>query len=176
MKITILSSSLNKKSRSLILSKYAHKVILNQKAECSLIDLKEYSLPFCGADGAYEDKNVITIKNELLSSNAIITSGPIYNYGVNATLKNILDLTSAAWEEKPIGFMCMAGGQASFMSIMGFANSLMLNCRCLIIPRFVYVLSSSFDETGKIIKDKSIKSRITQMCEKTIQLAEALEN
>ena len=176
MKITILSSSLNKKSRSLILSEYAQGQIISKNVDCTLIDLKMYDLPFCGEEGAYEHKDIITIKKELTSSDAIITSGPIYNYGVNAALKNIMDLTGDTWEEKPIGFMCMAGGQASYMSIMGFANSLMLNYRCLIVPRFVYALPKSFDELTRKIKDDSLKNRIDQLCEKTIQLATALKS
>jgi NAD(P)H-dependent FMN reductase len=174
MKIIILSSSLNKKSRSLLLSEYAQKIILDQNIDCTLIDLKKYELPFCGEDNANDHENSIHIKNEIESSDAILISGPIYNYGVNAVLKNILDLTSKAWEDKPVGFMCMAGGQASYMSIMGFANSLMLNCRCLIIPRFVYALPNSFDEETRNITDNSIKQRIEQLCEKTIQLGKTL--
>ena len=71
MKITILSSSLNKKSRSLVLSKYAKNAIMNQKVECTLIDLKMYDLPFCGEEGDVEHKDVVTIKKELASSDAI---------------------------------------------------------------------------------------------------------
>jgi FMN reductase len=174
MKITIISSSLNKKSRSLILSKYAEKAILNQNIACTLIDLKNYNLPFCGTEGAYEDKNVLFIKKELSTSGAIIVSGPIYNNGVNAATKNILDLTGESWEEKTIGFMCMAGGKASYMSILGFANSLMLNSRCLIVPRFVYALPKSFDAAGKTIVDTTIKERIEELCQQTILIANAL--
>ncbi|NOG45571.1 MAG: NAD(P)H-dependent oxidoreductase [Calditrichaeota bacterium] len=175
MKITILSSSLNKKSRSLVLSQYAKKMISAQISDCTLLDLKMFDIPFCGEQGAYDHKNVIAIKNELAESDAIIVSGPVYNYGVNAVTKNILDLTGEAWAEKPIGFICMAGGQASYMSIMGFANSLMLNFRSLIVPRFVYALPNSIDSENSTIKDDSIKKRIDELCENIIRLAQALK-
>jgi hypothetical protein len=45
-----------------------------------------------------------------------------------------------------VGFLCAAGGSASYMSIMSFANSLMLDFRCLIIPRIVYATSSDFTD------------------------------
>ncbi len=163
MKITILSSSLNKNSRSLILSEYAQQIISSKDMACNLIDLKKYDFPFCGEEGAYEHKNVKYIKNELASSDAIIVSGPVYNYGVNALTKNILDLTGEAWSDKPIGFLCTAGGQASYMSIMGFANSLMLNFRCLIVPRFVYAVSNTIDVEKREINDKEIIDRINQL-------------
>ncbi len=122
-----------------------------------------FDFPFCGEEGAYEHKNVNYIKSELASSDAIIVSGPVYNYGVNALTKNILDLTGEAWTDKPIGFLCTAGGQASYMSIMGFANSLMLNFRCLIVPRFVYAVSNTIDVEKREINDKEIIDRINQL-------------
>ena len=176
MKITIISSSLNKKSRSLILGKYAHELILNQNIECILIDLKEYDLPFCGEEGDSQNKNVQYINNQIATSDVIITSGPIYNYSVNAALKNVMDLTGKAWDEKVVAFMCMAGGQSSYMSIMGFANGLMLNSRCLIVPRFVYARPKSFDEINLKITDESLKERIKELCGKAIQLAAALKS
>lgn len=175
MKITILSSSLNPKSKSLVLSSYAQKVIKDYNLDCTLMDLRRFQLPFCGEDGAYTHKDVIAIKKELASSQAIIVSGPVYNYGVNAVTKNILDLTGDAWVEKPIGFICMAGGQASYMSVMGFANSLMLNFRCWIVPRFVYATPKSFDDTQKL-KDENLIERIENLCSTTAQMAKALHH
>jgi hypothetical protein len=40
--------------------------------------------------------------------------------------------------------ICAAGGGSSYMSVMGLANSLMLDFRCLIIPRFVYAKGDDF--------------------------------
>ncbi len=40
------------------------------------------------------------------------------------------------------------------MSVMAYANSLMLDFRCVIIPRFVFATSHAFD--GERINDKKI--------------------
>ncbi|MDP6500219.1 MAG: hypothetical protein QF847_03295 [Candidatus Marinimicrobia bacterium] len=61
----------------------------------------------------------------------------MYNYDVNAAAKNLLELTGSGWNEKTVGFICNAGGDKSYMSVMSFANSLMLDHRCKIIPCFV---------------------------------------
>ena len=74
---------------------------------------------------------------------AILLATPIYNYDVSAAAKNMVELTGSAWRDKTVGFICAAGGTSSYMSVMGLANSLMLDFRCIILPRFVYATDTS---------------------------------
>jgi NAD(P)H-dependent FMN reductase len=71
------------------------------------------------------------------SARAVIIATGIYNYDANAAVKNLVELTGDAWENKVVGFLCAAGGMSSYMSIMSLANSLMLDFRSIIVPRFV---------------------------------------
>ncbi len=65
-------------------------------------------------------------------------ASPIYNYDVNAALKNAIELAGRKMEDKLLGFLCTAGGGAmSYMSVMPLANSLMLDFRTIVLPRFV---------------------------------------
>jgi FMN reductase len=73
----------------------------------------------------------------------------------------MVELTGSAWEDKVVGFLCAAGGMGSYMSVMSFANSLMLDFRCLIIPRFVYATGDSFD--GDKLIDTKVAKRIDQV-------------
>lgn len=175
MKIVIISSSLRKKSLSLILSSHA-KAYLSKfpDVDVQLIDMKDFPLPLCCAEEAFKDKNVVELEAILQSADSIIFSTPIYNYEVNAVLKNLLDLTGEAWHDKLVGMMCSAGGKSSYMAVMSFANSLMLNYRCIIIPRFVYASRDAFDTTKKTIVDEAIKERIDELCVTTIRLTKAL--
>ena len=70
--------------------------------------------------------------------------------------KNMIELTGSAWEDKIVGFLCAAGGHTSYMSVMSYANSLMLDFRCVIIPRFAFATSDAFD--GERITDKKSPS------------------
>jgi hypothetical protein len=47
------------------------------------------------------------------------------------------------------------------MSVMSFANSLMLDFRCWIVPRFVYATGGDFE--GDTIKSPEINNRLDQM-------------
>lgn len=176
MKIVIISSSLTNESNSLILAKYAHKY-LNEKTniEVRLINLQDHPLPLCCPDDAEMNKNVIWLEKIISAADILIFSTPIYNYDVNAALKNLLDLTGKAWNEKLIGMMCSAGGKNSYMAVMGFATSLMLNFRCIIIPRFVYASDEAFDDVKNEISSNKIINRIKELCETTLRLGKALK-
>ena len=58
-----------------------------------------------------------------------------------------------------VGFLCAAGGASSYMSVMSLANSLMLDFRCLVIPRFVYVTGGEFREEELISEDAKERIR-----------------
>ena len=60
-----------------------------------------------------------------------------------------------------VGLMMSAGGQASFMSGLAVANSLSLDFRSWIVPRFVYATKTAFGETGVI--DPEIAGRIESL-------------
>jgi len=93
---------------------------------------------------------------------------PVYNYDVSAAAKNMLELTGSAWEDKIVAFLCAAGGMSSYMSVMSFANSLMLDFRCLIIPRFVYATGDSFND-DKLI-DTKVAKRIGQVAAELVRV------
>ncbi len=84
----------------------------------------------------------------------------------------MIELTGSAWEEKVVGFLCAAGGMSSYMSVMAYANSLMLDFRSIIIPRFVYATGNAFGDDA--IADPKIKTRIEQVAAELIRFTQAL--
>ena len=97
---------------------------------------------------------------------------PIYNYNVSSGAKNIIELGGKMLYDKVFGFICAAGGKSSYMSVMPFANSLMIDYRCFIIPKFVYALKNDFD--GKEIINSEIKQRIDELGKDLVRISEAL--
>ena len=94
-------------------------------------------------------------------------------YNQDQAAKNLVEHTGSAWEGKVVAFLAAAGGHSSYMSIMPLANSLMLDFRCVIVPRFVYATGGDFAD-GKVSSAK-IASRITQLAGETLRLAAALQ-
>jgi NAD(P)H-dependent FMN reductase len=139
---------------------------LGTKAE--EIDLRQWPLPLCDGDAAYADPNVEKLADRIKAARLIILAAPVYNYHVNAATKNLIELTGSAWEDKLVGFLCAAGGASSYMSVMNVANSLMLDFRCLILPRFVYGVSSDFVSTTQ--PGPELARRLRQLAEDSLKI------
>jgi hypothetical protein len=58
------------------------------------------------------------------------------------------------------------------MSVMAYANSLMLDFRCVIIPRFAFATSEAFE--GERVSDKKITARIEQVADELVRFTKAL--
>jgi FMN reductase len=159
----VISASLRPASLSRLLGEFLAKELGGEH-----IDLREFPLPMCDADAAYGDPNVEKLRARIAAARVVLLAVPIYNYDANAAAKNLVELTGGAWEDKIVGFACAAGGQSSYMSIIGLANSLMLDFRCIILPRFVYATGDDFDE-GKITSAETRK-RLKQLADSARRL------
>lgn len=159
----IISASLRPGSVSRLLGQF-----LAQELDGDFIDLREFPLPMCDGDAAYDDPNVETLRARIEAARVIFLAVPIYNYYANAAAKNLVELTGGAWEDKIVGFACAAGGYSSYMSVMSLANSLMLDFRCIILPRFVYATGD--DLTDGTITSPEIKKRLKQLADSARRL------
>ena len=171
--ILLISSSLNSDSNSRILAHEARRVLEQEGHTASVIDLRDYPLPLCDGGPAYGHPNVALLSEQIRGADAVLIATPIYNYDSTATVKNLIELTGGAWENKTVGFLCAAAGMGSYMSIMSFANSLMLDFRSLIVPRFVYATSKAFAD-GRIT-DADITQRVADLALAAARLGRALK-
>lgn len=139
---------------------------------CAWLDISELGLPLCDADTCYTQPAAQKLNKAIEAADGILVATPVYNYDVAAAAKNMVELTGSAWEAKVVGFLCAAGGMNSYMSVMAFANSLMLDFRSVIIPRFVYATGASFE--GDELKDKMVVERIGEVAAELIRFTQAL--
>ena len=172
MRYLTLSCSLNPKSRSRILARIVHKHLATRSGGAEFIDLQDFDLPISDGGACYAHPHVALLEPKIREAKGIIVAAAIYNYDVNAAAKNLLELTGDAWEDKVVGFICAAGGHGSYMSVMPFANSLMLDYRCHIIPRFVYAAPAHIDK--ETFGDKAVNQRIEELAAETQRLTDAL--
>ena len=170
MNVLILGCSLNPDSTSQILARDAATVFGSLGVNANVIDLREHALPVC--DGETTDSNTEMIAAAVRAADAVVFAVPIYNYDVNAAAKNAVEHVGSAFEGKLVAFLCSAGGSASYMSIMSLANSLMLDFRCLVVPRFVYSTGECFRD-GKIVSS-DVAARLRKLCEEVVRLGRAL--
>ncbi len=170
-KILVISASLNPASRSRMMASEVFQQ-LPDNADKEFLDLRDYDLPICDAGACYSHPLVAKVQAKVKEADCILVAFPVYNYSCSAALKNLIELTGKAWEGKIVGFVCAAGGHSSYMSVMGIANSLMLDFRCLVIPRFVYSEGSSFSAEG--LSSEKVKERLKELGETGLQMMKAL--
>ncbi len=175
MKIAIISAGLQSTSRSRIMARAAWEDMQQRNTAAMFIDMRDYTLPLCDAEEAsMAHPNVEKLKKMLADVRGFVLATPVYNYGPNSALKNLIELAGSVFTEKAVGFLCAAGGQRSYMSIMATANSLMLDFRSVIVPRFVYAVSADFINDEAV--DDAIRARIAAQNSMVLKLAEALKN
>ncbi|MBX9952951.1 MAG: NAD(P)H-dependent oxidoreductase [Candidatus Obscuribacterales bacterium] len=166
----VISTSLNPESNSRIMAKEVFDE-LAKKDKVKFIDLQDYPLPICDGGTCYSDSNVQELSNLIANARCVLMAAPVYNFYLSAAAKNLIELTGKAWSDKLVGFLCAAGGKSSYMSVMNVANSLMLDFRCLIIPRFVYADGSSFQADQ--ITDADMQRRIVELADTARRLIAA---
>ena len=171
MTTLIISSSLNESSKSRILANSLLKDIEGSE----LIDLRDYPLPLCDAGSAYSHESLPILKEKIESATGIIVAAPVYNYNTNAALKNLIELTGKSWTEKLVAFVCAAGGKNSYFAPLTIMNSLMLDFRCFILPRYVYATSSDFNEEGTELVNEDIKERLNKLKDEFLKVSSALK-
>ncbi len=157
MNLLVISCSLNPDSNSRIMGKVACETL----GSADWLDLRDHDMPLCDGAGVYSNEVTAKLTAKVEAADGILMAVPIYNYDLNAATKNLLELTGKAWTDKVVGFVVAAGGQGSYMAVMPFANSLMLDYRCTIVPRFVYATGDSFQ--GNELADADVKSRLEQL-------------
>ena len=168
----VISTSGNPDSNSRRMARLAFRQLEKAKVESAWLDTSELDLPLCDADACYTQPGSKNVSKAIKAADGILVGTPVYNYDVSAAAKNLVELTGSAWEDKVVGFLCAAGGMSSYMSVMPFANSLMLDFRCVIIPRFVYATGRAFE--GDDLKDKEVGERINELAAELIRFTSAL--
>jgi FMN reductase len=168
----VISTSGNPESNSRIMGRAALAYLEKQKVDCEWLDIRELELPLCDADKCYANAGARKLNAAIHAADGILVAAPVYNYDVAAAAKNMIELTGEAWEDKIVGFLCAAGGMSSYMSVMAYANSLMLDFRTIIIPRFVYATGDSFEDDK--LTDPQVEKRIHQVADELVRFTTGL--
>ena len=155
IKVLVVSTSLSEESRSKELCQHAHSFLTTKGITTRYESLEDHRILPYGMDGS---EGLDTLRDALENADAILFGFPVYNYNMNASLKAVIEHFGHSMTDKVIGLMMAAGGQASYMSGLVVANSLTLDFRSWVIPRFVYATKEAFGEDG--VSDPEIASRI----------------
>ena len=174
MDVLIISSIMSKQSKPHKLGETILKSFQHHDITTDLICAEDLNLPICDGYLCYQDKHVIELQQKVAQAKALIFCSPVYNYDLNAIAKNIMELAGQQFTDKVAAVAVTAGGEKSYMAPLGFINSLMIDYRCVVVPRFLYVTGSQFNDQNEI-SDESIIQRIDQLVLATKTLLRAIQ-
>ena len=168
----VISTSRSPKSRSRILARHVFNCLESAGTGATFVDLCDLDLPRCDADTCYAEPAAQEISQLVKEARGIVLATPIYNFDCGSEAKNLIELTGQNWRDTVVGFLCAAGGQGSYMSIMQLANSLMLDFRTFVLPRFVYATGAAF--AGDNITDNDLLDRLQGFSSEMTRVTECL--
>lgn len=172
--VVIISCSLHPQSKSRVLAREALAAANKAGLEAKLIDLRDYPLPLCDGDASYANPSIEPLTQAIQGASAVLFASPIYNYDVSATVKNLIELIGGELKDKAVGMLCAAGGERSYMAPMAFLNSLMLDFRSIIVPRFVYATGNDFRDES--LHSEELRERIDDLVRYVAALGKAVSS
>lgn len=172
-KILLISGSLREKSFNTALLR-AFENEFQDKAEVVWADMH---LPLFNEDGEKDfPADAETLKQQIVSADAVIVSTPEYNRGMSGVLKNAIDWTSRpygknAWTGKKVLVTSSSiSGIAGALALYQVKQSLLhLNAQIIGQPEFmVGAAAEKFDETGALT-DESTKKHVASAVQMLLQ-------
>ncbi|MDX1383431.1 MAG: NADPH-dependent FMN reductase [Thermoanaerobaculia bacterium] len=157
----VISCSLREGSHSRILAGELAGRFRDLGRDVRQVDLGQLDLPLCDGGDYLSHPDVVALRRAIEEAASIAIATPIYNFEVGGATRNLVAVTGRTWTDKVVGFLCAAGGRASYMSVMTLANSLMLDFRCLVVPRFVYAVRGDFDNGN--LAHEGVADRVSEL-------------
>lgn len=152
-------------------------------AEVTVIDLRDYPMPFY--DGDLEAKNglpenAIELKKLLQEHHGFLIASPEYNSGYSAVLKNSIDWASRVSSDDEAPLSAFAGKTASIMAAAPGAlgglrglyqlRELLMNMNVIVLPRMRAISQAmqAFNEDGSL-KDSDLQHAIKGLGAQTVK-------
>jgi len=169
-KVLIIQGSLNPKSKTAIVAQEVEKILHRcDGIDCQTLDLRYFEIQFC--DGRkLKDYGSDTQKayDMVQESDGLIIGMPVYCYSVSGPLKNLIDITSSAMENKVAGIFCTTGSSMSYLASADLAKILAYESQVLSVQP---VVCSSYEDfkNGKLDSQK-VQDKLNAMIEALISL------
>lgn len=171
--ISIISSSVRNGRNSHRVALYFKNYLEeNQIANAKIIDLKAYNFPIFEERLKFisePTEAMLSLADDIKSSDGIIVVTPEYNGGYPASLKNVIDLLYAEWKRKPIGIATVSAGAFAGSQVITSLQFTLWKIGALVVPAMfpVAMIDQTFDENGnpsdQEATDKKAKAFVAEL-------------
>lgn len=176
MHITILIGSLRKKSYNLKVGLAVQKMF----PEISFTKAEIGTIPLYNADIDDETQTeVLTLRKEVSTSDALLIISPEYNRSIPGVLKNAIDWLSTgdvSFVGKPALIMGASNGTLGTVSAQHHIRQTLAHLGCIVVGQpevYIGKVQEKFDEEGNVIDEKTetkMKEGIKALLELTRKL------
>ena len=169
-KVLIIQGSLNPKSKTAVVASEAEKILNSlDEVDCQTLDLRSFDMQFCDGrkltDYNQDTQKAFEMVNE---ADGFIIGMPVYCYSVSGPLKNLIDITSSAMENKVAGILCTTGSSMSYLASADLAKILAYESQVLSVQPVVCSSDEDFKD-GKLESQK-VHDKLNAMIEVLISL------
>ena len=159
MKLTLVSASLSKNSRSRQMLSVMQKLFEERGAEISTIDLREIEMDFCDARKESYGKDIEEAKALMNSADGLIFGYGVYCYSIPGVLKNFIDIACESMV-KPFGQVIASGGNNAFLSHEHLSQILVNEVHAAPYPHVIF--ASYAEYVGGDITDENLMQRMVE--------------
>jgi FMN reductase len=171
MSVLIVSTALRAGGKTAQIAHALQAAFASSATPATVLDLANLSLPMCDGGACYEDFVVHQTTELVRTARAVVLCFPVYNHQANAAAKNFVEVTNAGWSGKVVGLVANGGTDRSYLAPLSLANSLMVDHRCVVVPRFVFVTPANFAADGTLPAGGEIASRLADLARELVHLA-----
>lgn len=158
----MIQGSLSKNSRTAILVRETGLELERCHLDHETLDLRDLELQFCDGRSLQEyNEDMQNAFKKLEQAEAFIFGMPVYCFSVSGALKNFIDITSGAMENKVAGILCNAGGNHSYMASAELSKILAYESHVTVVQPAVYSNYEDFDDNG--LASEKVKEKIKDM-------------
>lgn len=156
--IAIISASIRNGRKSHRVALHLERFINASNSTADLIDLKELDLPLFESrlrDMVDPPANVVDLSARIRKADGVIIVFPEYNGSFPASLKNVIDVLTDDWKNKPVTLCGVSSG--AFGGAHGIVNVLypLWRIKAWVVPSYMQIarVQDVFGEDGTVVQD-----------------------
>jgi NAD(P)H-dependent FMN reductase len=178
-RIAIISASIREERKSHRVAVHLHRSISAMEGhEADMLDLLEFGFPLFHErlkfmkDPAPE---VVDFAKRIRQADGVIMVTPEYNGGAPASLKNVIDLLTEDWKNKPVGISTVSSGNFGGSQTLVSLVFNLWKIHGWVVPGAMQVpnIKDNFDENNEPMDREAWEKRTTAFVERLLWAVEA---
>lgn len=167
----VVSTSPSSQSRTRRVAVHLQELMRQQRSDARIDFLDVSTLPISAADHHSTDHEQ-AVEQAFGQATGIVFVLPIYHGDVSVAARNVVQIAGRTLARKVIGLASIAGDTSANFATFAFANSLMFEHRCFIVPDIVFLNSDQV--SGPNWLDPKLDRQLAKLAENMSRITSAL--